>query len=138
MPIIHYPGYITKEQAAAHYKVQLRTINDWIQKRRPAPEGFFFIRLGDYTCIKDPSGSAHPPTGIAINTLEWVRSFAKRNKMNFERVYEDIIMDKITGVILADRIFVINTEPRLIDYVSKYKPQRRDLGELHLRLGRRT
>jgi hypothetical protein len=127
MPIIHYPGFITKEAAATRYQVQVRTINDWIRKVSPAPESFRYITINGFVYIKDHISNEPPSVPVALSSLEWVTKFAERHKVYFERLYEQIIMGNITGVVLVDRIFVINTEPQLLAYLANYKKRKRDL-----------
>lgn len=127
MPIYQYHGYITREEAALRYKVQVRTINDWIRKTSPAPASFSLAKIGGYIYIKDPSVTPVPPPGIRPDTLEWVHNFARRNKITYERVYEEIIAGRISAVMLLDRVFVINNEPELAAFVAGYKKKSRDL-----------
>lgn len=125
MPIYHYTGYVSKQKSAQQHQFQVRTINDWIRKRSPAPEHFSYVTVDGYPCIKDIFDKTPPPQGVALHDLEWVRNFARRNKMNFERVYEDIIRGVISGVILADRIFIIKTEPQVLQYIANYKREKK-------------
>src|SRR6476646_7148414 len=103
MPIYHYTGYISKEEAAHQYRVQVRTINTWIKNKSIAPKPFSFITVDGYHAIKDLRTEPIPVPGISLSALEWVRNFATKNKMFFERVYEEIIKGKISGIVIADR-----------------------------------
>lgn len=113
MAIIHYPGYISKEEAARRKKVQVRTINIHINKKRIG-----FEKIDDRIFVKDTASQAAPPAGIALGELEWVTNFAERHHIITDRIYEQIIMNKITGVIVADRVFVIRNEPTLLAFIA--------------------
>lgn len=124
MPIYHFPGYLSKEQYADQHKIKVRTINDWIARRSPIPENFKYTKVDGYDCIKDIFDPTVPPTGIPLHDLEWARNFATRNGFNFPHVYEDIIAGRLSAVVLADRIFILKTDPQVLDYVAKYKRKR--------------
>ncbi len=121
MPIYQSKGYITKEEAAKIWQVQVRTINDWIRKTNPAPENFSWVDIDGYVCVKHPIPMPPLPPNIPLESLEWVRNFANRNSLFFGRVYDAIIQGKISGVAIADRVFVIKTEPELLNFVANYK-----------------
>lgn len=125
MPIINYPGYVSKEHYAKQRRVQVRAINNWITKRAKASGDFTFIKVDGYVVVKDVFNHDAPPAGISLNDLEWVRNFAKRNKIFFERMYEEIIKGTINGIVLGDRIFVNKAEPQVIEYVTNYKRKRK-------------
>jgi hypothetical protein len=118
-------GYISKETAAQQYKVQVRTINDWIRKTSPAPDSFSFIRVDGFEFIKDRLAIPVVPAGIVFGQLEWLKRFAKRNTMNWERVYEQIFKGNISGVMIGDRVFIIKSEPQVLDYGANYKRKRK-------------
>lgn len=106
--------------------VKVRTINDWIANRSTqSSEVFIFVKIDGYGLIRDISNHDAPPAGISLNDLEWVRNFAKRNKMFFERVYEEIIKGTISGIVLGDRIFINKAEPQVIEYVANYKRKKK-------------
>ena len=125
MPIIRYPGYLTREDGALQHKVKLRTMNDWLNRHLAAAKGVSFIKVDGHIFIKDKTSEAIPPAEIQLSTLEWVAKFSERTGVWLPRVYEEIVMGNISGVIIVDRIFVISTEPSLIALSKAPKIDRR-------------
>ncbi len=114
MAIIHYPGYITKEQATKHYKVKLNTISTWIRNRKSAlDKQFSFVIVDGIVGIKDHSVTT-PPPNIILSELLLAEKVARRNKMRGHTIYEQIIAGNVTGVMLVGRVFVIKSEPALL------------------------
>ena len=85
---------------------------------------FWYISMGK-SWIK--AAAPVPPAGVLPDKLEWVHNFARKNKITYERVYEEIIAGRISAVTILDRVFVINNEPELAAFVAGYKPKTRDL-----------
>jgi hypothetical protein len=125
MPIIHYQGYLSREDGARQHKVKLRTMNDWLNRNLAAEKKVSYIKVDGNIYIKDKTSQAAPPTGIQLSTLEWVPKFGERNKVWFPLIYEQIIAGKVSGVFLVDRVFVINTEPALLALIKAPKLDRR-------------
>jgi hypothetical protein len=67
MPIIHYPGFITKQKAANHYKVKLNTIRSWMRHHNSFDKEFAFIIIDGFVCIKD-----HLDKSIVLPTSSWL------------------------------------------------------------------
>ena len=125
MPIIQYPGYITKEEAALQYKIKERTITDWVNRKLTASKGLSCIKVDGFVFVRDKNNPSAPPTGISLANLEQVRKFAERHKIYFERLYEEMLRGNISGVLLGDRVFVINNEPALLTFLMNHKPRRK-------------
>jgi hypothetical protein len=116
MPIIHYPGFTTKEKIALAKKVQVRAINEHIRKKKLEA-----VRIDRFVFVKDPATTAPPPPDIVLSSLIWVPGCATANKMWATLLYEQIIMGNITGVVICSRVFVIRTEPALLTYLATRK-----------------
>jgi hypothetical protein len=113
MAVIYYPGFITKEEAAHRQRVTLKTINIQIQEKRIAS-----VTLDGLTFIRDTTLPAAPPPSVVWNELQWVRNFARQNKITSDRIYEQILLGKITAVIIANRVFVTRNEAALLTFAS--------------------
>jgi len=114
MPIIHYPGYITRKEAALRQQVQVRTIND--QVRRNAIE---HVRIDGFVYIKDNhSVQQLPPPNISLTGLKWVPHIARANKFIPERLFEEVIVGRVTGIVVCDHVFVMPTDPELIHFLK--------------------
>lgn len=115
MAIIHYPGYITKEQAAQHYKVKLNTISTWMRNRKSAlDKQFSFVIVDGIAGIRNHSDNTPPPPNIVLSELDLAEKVAIRNKMRDRTIYEQIIIGNVTGVVFLGRVFVIRHEPTLL------------------------
>jgi hypothetical protein len=113
MPIIHYPGYMTKEEAAARKKVQVRAINEQIRKKK-----WQTIKVDGFVFVKDHSTAVPPPPDILLSSLEWVFRCARKNNLTSDPLYEQIVFGKVTGVVVVNRVFVIRTEPALLAFLQ--------------------
>jgi hypothetical protein len=118
MAIIHYPGYITKEQAAARYKVNLDTIRKWMRDKSLRREGFSFIIIDGFVCVKNEHDDTPAPAGIRLSSLALAEKVAIRNGTRDRVIYEQIIAGNITGVVLAGRVFVMPDEPALLSLLK--------------------
>jgi len=97
MAIINYPGYITKEQAAKHYKVKLNTISTWIRNRKSAlDKQFSFVIVDGIVGIRDHSVTTPPPANIVLTELLLAEKVARRNKMRDHTIFEQIITGNVT------------------------------------------
>lgn len=114
MAIIQYPGYITKEQAAAQQRIQVRAVNAQIRSKRLAA-----LKIDGFTFVEDTNSTDAAPPGINLASLEWVYRCARKHKMSSDLLYEQIIMGNITGVIVANRVFIINNENSLVLFLMK-------------------
>ncbi|MES2619925.1 MAG: hypothetical protein V4615_03660 [Bacteroidota bacterium] len=125
MPIIPYPGYITKEEAALQHKIKTRTVTDWISRNLAASKGISFIKIDGFVFIADKHNPPVPPKGVLLANLEQVRKFSERHDLYFERVYEEILHGNISGVLLCGRVFVMNNEPALLTFLKNHQPKRK-------------
>jgi hypothetical protein len=116
MAIIHYPGLISKEEAARRKKVQVRTINIQINKKTLQA-----VRIDDRVFVRDTNPQAESPPPIQLSELEWVSNFAAKHHIVSERIYEQIIIGKITGIVVANRVFVMRNEPALLAFMASIK-----------------
>jgi hypothetical protein len=124
MPVIHYPGYVTKEEAAIQHGVKSRTITDWINRGLAASKGISYIKVDGYVFVKDKNNPTAPPPGFSLASLEHVRKFADRKNLYSERIYAEILLGTISGVIIWKHVFVIKNEPALLDFLKSYKRRR--------------
>jgi hypothetical protein len=113
MPIIHYPGYISKAEAAVRQNVQVRAINDQI-KRKAIPHAW----VDGFAYIKDPAPSSSDHPNILLKELVWVPRYARQHHFIPERLYEEIIIGKVTGVVLVDHVFVVATDRELATFLK--------------------
>jgi hypothetical protein len=113
MAIIHYPGFLTKEEAARNQRVQVRTIDIQINEKRIP-----FVKLDGITFIRDAALPLASPAGVEWNELQWLRNFARQHHIIADRIYEQIIFEKITGVVIANRIFVMRNEASLVAFAA--------------------
>ena len=114
MPIIHYPGYISREEAALRNKVQVRTINDQVRRKDIA-----HVRIDGFVYIKDNApGQPAPPSNISLAGLKWITHVAHSNKFIPERLYEEVIIGKVTGIVVVDHVFVSPDDPELILFLK--------------------
>lgn len=120
MHIYHCPALMTKARYAQILKVQVRTVNDHIRQNIMRLD-FKLVTIDGDHYILNPAKQTPLPNGLVFEHLEWVRNFAKRNKMFYERVYEEIIKGTISGYIIGNRIYVNKTEPQVIVYAATYK-----------------
>ncbi len=122
--IIHYTGYITREEAARRKNVQVRAINEQI-RRHLIP----YLRVDGFVYIKDDTHTgASSPVSIALNKLRWIPRVARKNKFIPERLYEQVLIGNITGVVVVDHVFVIEDEPELVNFLKtcyKRHPKKR-------------
>jgi hypothetical protein len=116
MPIIHYPGYIARDEAALRKKVQVRTINDQVT-RNSIP----YIRVDGHVYIKDLTVAASPPPNVSLRDFVWVPNYARKHHMIPERLYEEIIIGKVTGVVLVNHVYVIASDPELHSFLRSIK-----------------
>ena len=116
MAIIHYPGLISKEEAARRKKVQVRTINIQINKKTLQA-----VRIDDRIFVKDTAPQAETAPPIPLSELEWVSNFAAKHHIVSERIYEQIIIGNITGIVVANRVFVMRNEPALLAFMASIK-----------------
>jgi hypothetical protein len=112
MAIIHYPGYITKEELALRKKVQVRAISEHIRKNKVR-----WARIDGFIFIKDDVAE-QAPANISLSSLQWVFRCAHKQNMTSDLLYEQIILGKVTGVVVANRVFVISTEPALLAFLK--------------------
>ena len=100
-------------------------MNDWLNRNLAAAKGVSFIKVDGHIYIKDKTSEAIPPADIQLSALEWVPTFSVRTGVWLPRVYEEMVMGNISGVIIVDRIFVITTEPSVIALSKAPKIDRR-------------
>ena len=112
---------ILNRSVVSNFNPQRVQINDWINRNLASARGISYIKADGAIYVKDKTMAAAPAVNIPGSSLEWVPKFAERNNVYLERVYEQIIMGKITGVILVDRVFVIKDEPELFQFLKNYK-----------------
>jgi hypothetical protein len=113
MAVVHYPGYLTKEEAARKLKVQVRTINIYIRQKRVS-----FIKVDGIIFVKDTDSHEVPPALVDWKDLQWVRNFAAEHGFTTDRIYEQIIFGKINAVRIANRIFVMRHDEGLLTYAG--------------------
>jgi hypothetical protein len=125
MPVLRFIGYLPKEKAAMQFRVQARTINNWIKKQAAPPKDFIFITVDGYDAVKDRTKSIVAPPGVSLHNLLWIHNFSDKNKIPIERLYEDILKDLLTGIVLGDRIFIDSNEPLTHTYLAAFKRKRK-------------
>jgi hypothetical protein len=109
MAIIHYPGFISKEAAAHRAGIKVRAINVRMKKKQ-----ILWVKVDNWVFIKDTTVVAAPPPDIRLAELEWVPNSADRHRISPDRIYDQIILGKLTGVIVAEKIFVLRHDPALL------------------------
>ena len=75
--------------------------------------------------LTDRTQSIVAPPGVSLHNLLWIHTFGDKHKIPVERLYEDILKDLLTGIILADRIFIDSSEPHTQDYLAAFKRKRK-------------